>query len=322
MTPTDTLLSRGRPPRPGAWIRSAGPGFSAFLLLACGLVSGDETQNTGAIVGKAGEIEVGTEEISRHLAGLEESEREALRRDPSSLSQYVRAFLVQRLVLREASAAGWEKSPVVTERLAVLREGIIANTYLESIGRVPEGYPDETTLAAAYEANREALREPKSWRLAQIFISSPTTGENAGETPAALEKRDRVAAALRQADADFATLASKESDDRESGPRGGEIGWLPETRIHPAIRKVLPEMKLGEISEAVRMDDGWHFIQVLDIRESHIPTLSQVRETLVERLREDRSRAETEAFLSRLLEENPVAVDEVTVSRLLTPPSD
>lgn len=273
-----------------------------------------------AVIGKAGEIEVRLGEVSKNLETLSEAEREALRADPASLSQYVRAFLVQQLVLQEAAASGWEKSPVVTERLEMLRDGIVATTFLESIGTVPEGYPDETTLKAAYEENRESLREPKSWRLAQIFVSDPGQTEGATESLEAKAKRERVAAALAKPETDFSLLAMTESEEPESAARGGEIGWLPEPRIHPAIREVLPGMKLGDISEAVRMDDGWHFVRVLDIRESHIPTLAFVREALEGRLRQDYSQAQTEAFLSRLLESNPVAVDEVTVSKLLPPP--
>jgi parvulin-like peptidyl-prolyl isomerase len=65
------------------------------------------------------------------------------------------------------------------------------------------------------------------------------------------------------------------------------------------------------------MDGGWHIIKVLDIREPRIPTLEQIREPLVKQMREERARAETESFLGGLLDENPIAINELVISRLM-----
>lgn len=294
------------------------------------------------VIGSVGEVEVRLDEVQEHLETLDEAERETLQRDPAAYGRFVRALLVQRLVLREALAAEWEKSAVVAERMSRLREGVVANTWLESQGAPPEGYPSETDLVAAYTANRESFLQPKSWRLAQIFVAAPRP--SAGETPAAKAgasggpltetraetqnesqaetKVKRLAAALRQDPASFGPLASEESEEPISAAVEGEIGWLSENRIHPAIRSVLPEMKLGEVSPPVRMEDGWHFVRVLDIREAHIPTLEQIRDPLAEQLRAEYARSRTETYLSGLLKDHPIAVNEMALPGLLNGPRE
>ncbi len=274
-------------------------------------------QEADEAIGSVGGMEVRAGEVRESLAALDEAEREALRRDPTAFGQYVRAILVQRLVLREALAAGWDKSAAVAERMRLLRDGVVANTWLESVGAPPEGYPSEAELAAAYEANRESFLQPKSWHLSQIFVSAPRPAEGEGEAPEAEAKAKRLASALEENPASFATLAAQQSDEPNSAAQGGEIGWLPEDRIHPAIRAVLPGLKLGEISPPVRMDDGWHLVRVLDIREPRIPTLEQIREPLAERLRAERARSGTESYLSDLLREHPIAINEMALSKLL-----
>ena len=290
--------------------------FGVMLLeLAFLPASAQESAASDEVLGTVGTFEVRVSDLGESLETLEEAEREALRKEPSALSQYVRALLVQRLVVQEAMAAEWDKSAVVAERMRVLREGVVANTWLESVGEPPADYPTESDVKVAYEANRDTFLEPKAWLLAQIFVSVAPAASNITSDPEAKVKR--LTEALKKDPASFAKLAAAESEEPTSAAKQGEIGWLPEPRIHPEIRAVLPGLKLGAISEPVRMDDGWHFIRVLDIREARVPTLEQIREPLAERLRAEKARLGTEAYLAELLRKHPIAINEIVLSKLL-----
>ena len=291
--------------------------FFGVMLLALAFLpaSAQESAASDEVLGTVGTFEVRVSDLGESLETLEEAEREALRKEPSALSQYVRALLVQRLVVQEAMAAEWDKSAVVAERMRVLREGVVANTWLESVGEPPADYPTESDVKVAYEANRDTFLEPKAWLLAQIFVSVAPAASNVTSDPEAKVKR--LTEALKKDPASFAKLAAAESEEPTSAAKQGEIGWLPEPRIHPEIRAVLPGLKLGAISEPVRMDDGWHFIRVLDIREARVPTLEQIREPLAERLRAEKARLGTEAYLAELLRKHPIAINEIVLSKLL-----
>jgi len=90
--------------------------------------------------------------------------------------------------------------------------------------------------------------------------------------------------------------------------------------IHPDVRAVLPALKPGgPSSEPVRMQDGWHLIKILEVREAYTPSLDQIRDLLVRQLRAERGWVDTETFLTRLLQENPVALNEMAVSKLIPP---
>ncbi len=290
--------------------------LAAALILTSALSLPAEDEGD-EVLGKAGAFEVKLSEVRKSLDSLGEAERAALVREPATLNQYVRALLVQQVVLSEAKKAGWEKSAVVAERMSALRDGVVASTFIESVSTPSAAYPTATELAETYAANRETFLQPKAWRLSQIFISAPREPGMVQDPPEALARLKSVTADLEAENADFETLAETKSEEPASASRRGEIGWLPEPQIHPAIRAILPEMKLGDISEPVRMDDGWHLIKVLDIREPRIPTLEQIREPLVKQMREERARAETESFLGGLLNENPIAINELVISRLM-----
>jgi len=272
------------------------------------------------VIGKIGDVEVKASELQRTFENLSPEELQTMRNDPAGLNQFVRATLVQRLVAREAAASKWDQSPVVAQRMQALRESIIASTYLEAVGVPPESYPSDVELQATYEASKASLLQPKSWRLAQIYLADPVAEGNRAPSEAASRKLDEIKKALAAPNADFAEIAKQHSEEPSSAALGGEIGWLFENQIHPEVLAALPGLKpAGPASEPIRMDDGWHIIRILETRDAFTPTLDQIRDLLIRQLRAERGRIETQAFLSRLLQANPVAINEMAVSKLVPP---
>lgn len=64
--------------------------------------------------------------------------------------------------------------------------------------------------------------------------------------------------------ADFATLAKKYSTDEASAPNGGDLGWFPKGVMDPRFEAVAFQLKVGETSQVVQTQFGFHIIQVLE----------------------------------------------------------
>ncbi len=269
-------------------------------------------------LGKIGDLEIKTDEIREAIAGLQAGQDAMLASDPAALGQYVRALLIQRLVLQEALAQKWDQQPEVVAKLVRARESALTESYLESVSQVPAGFPSESELQAAYEAAKPSLLVPKTYRLAQIFIALPKDADKTASDQAKA-KLDTVAAKLKAKPADFSAIASAESDEAASKARGGEIGWIAESQIQPGIREHLPKLAAGAISEPIRLDDGWHILKLLDIREAHTPPLDQIRDQLIIQLRAERARLNRQEYLAKLLKDHPLAINEIELTKLLSP---
>jgi parvulin-like peptidyl-prolyl isomerase len=293
------------------------------VVLACAvsLRAEEATKASDSIVvGRVGASEVQVDDVRHFLSGLNNAQTEAVNRDPALLNQLVRSFLVQKIVLKEAMAKKWDQQPGVVAQLERVRESTLTDSYLQSRCNPPAEYPGEEDLKAAYEANRAALWVPRSFRLAQIFVSDPKDAGDKDDSAKAQKKLAELRNTLKSPGADFAALARLQSEERDSASRGGEIGWLVETQIQPEIRDRLPALALNAISEPLRLADGWHFIKVLDIREAHTPTLEQVRVRLTAEMRAEKLRMNTQEYLAKVLQQNPIAINELLLSKVLEGP--
>jgi parvulin-like peptidyl-prolyl isomerase len=103
---------------------------------------------------------------------------------------------------------------------------------------------------------------------------------------AALREARELRAEAVKPDADWTELATH-SDDPGSASQGGLLGWygLAEltTQFVPQFGSAVAALKVGELSEPVRSEFGYHIIQVTDKRDSALDLAQQ----LAEQVRDD-----------------------------------
>jgi peptidyl-prolyl cis-trans isomerase SurA len=84
--------------------------------------------------------------------------------------------------------------------------------------------------------------------------------------------RDQV----RAKTADFGDLAKKYSEDG-SAANGGNLGWMGPGDLVPEFDQAMNRLQIGEVSNPVKTEFGWHLIQVLERREAQL-TLEKQRQ--------------------------------------------
>ncbi|QWE04308.1 peptidylprolyl isomerase [Polynucleobacter sp. JS-JIR-II-50] len=82
--------------------------------------------------------------------------------------------------------------------------------------------------------------------------------------------RDQV----RAKTADFAELAKKYSEDG-SAPNGGDLGWMSPGDLVPEFEQAMNRLQIGEVSNPVKTEFGWHLIQVIERREGQLTVEKQ-----------------------------------------------
>jgi parvulin-like peptidyl-prolyl isomerase len=262
------------------------------------------------VVARAGDKEITASQIQPYLAKVSPVERDALLQNPAALSRAVRTILLQRQLLDEAKSAEWEKKPETQALLARVRDAAIAESFLESVTALPPDYPSDAEITALYDTRKDSLRLPTQYRLAQIFIASSEDKAKAKSEAGALAKQVKSG--------DFAALAKANSDEPVSAAKGGEVGWLAEDSIQPAIRKALSGAGKDAIAGPIELGDGFYFVKILDLREPRTATLDEVRPQLIAALRQERAALNRQAYLERLQAKAPVTLNEIALPGLLS----
>jgi hypothetical protein len=137
------------------------------------------------------------------------------------------------------------------------------------------GVSDDDAARLLYDRTREQLAEQACVRHILVRVGTdpadPTGTGTAPPATAAEEAaaRDRVGALAERlgAGADFAELATAESDDASSAERGGSLGCAPRGRYEEAFDEAAWSQEIGVVGPPVRSDYGFHLIVVDERRE-------------------------------------------------------
>lgn len=90
--------------------------------------------------------------------------------------------------------------------------------------------------------------------------------------------------------ADFAQLATENSQDNISKARGGDLGWFAKDDFGPDFGAQVALLSDGQVSPPFKTQAGWHIVQRVGTREADVGTESrrnQVRESIGQRKLED-----------------------------------
>src|SRR5262249_4663978 len=125
-----------------------------------------------------------------------------------------------------------------------------------------------------------------------------------------------LAKRARAKNAIFEDLARTSSEHQPSATRGGDLGWADQTQLVPEIRNEVAGMNKGEISDPILGSSGWHIVRLVDTKPAGPRPLAEVKDTLVATLRQRKIQELQQAYIAKLLEKSPVAVNEARLRAL------
>jgi peptidyl-prolyl cis-trans isomerase C len=95
----------------------------------------------------------------------------------------------------------------------------------------------------------------------------------------------------------FIDMIKKESDDSQND---GHLGTFGKGRMVPPFEKAAFSLKVGEVSEPVKSQFGWHLIELHDRKEPEVTPFEEVKEKIIEYLGERRKDRVFDQFLDKL----------------------
>lgn len=144
--------------------------------------------------------------------------------------------------------------------------------------------PDDVSLKERYEKEKARFVSTEQRLASHILIKVAGKG-GPEEQKQALEKAQKIAGEAK-AGTDFADLAKQSSDDLGSKALGGDLGWLDKGMTDPAFESALYALDKAQISDPVLSPEGYHVIDLRDIRPGKTRSFDEVRTELLKEYNE------------------------------------
>ncbi len=164
--------------------------------------------------------------------------------------------------------------------------------------------PDE--IVDYYEMHQEDFTRQEQVRVRHILFKVLAHADE--EEEAQIRTRaEKVLVELRNG-VDFAVLARRHSEDKATAEHGGDLGYFARGLMLPAFEEAAFTLSVGQLSDLVRTDFGFHILRLEDKVAAGVKSLPEVRPGIITELRQQKAQDATLALVDELmvvLEESP-----------------
>jgi peptidyl-prolyl cis-trans isomerase C len=168
-------------------------------------------------------------------------------------------------------------------------------------------YPEKFKITkddvkSQYESDLErTYSKPATVRASHILINTRELTTDDGKAEAR-KKAEAVLAEAKKPDADFAALAKKHSEG-PSNTRGGDLGFFPRkgSMVEPFAAAAFA-LKVGDVSDIVETQFGYHIIKVTERKEAKVTTLEEATGAIREQIKAERMQELRPKHIAKLRE--------------------
>jgi parvulin-like peptidyl-prolyl isomerase len=179
---------------------------------------------------------------------------------------FIRSYITGKLIEEEAKKTDIEKSLEYKERLAEFASQVLQRSFLEKLSK--EAVTEEK-LKDSYKSLTLSWVDKEEVKASHILLNDEAEAKN-------------ILSEIK-AGASFEELAKTKSKD-SSRERGGDLGYFTRGQMVKSFEDVAFSLAIGDVSEPVKSDFGWHIIKVLDKRKLPLPEFNKVKSTLEQEL--------------------------------------
>jgi len=181
-----------------------------------------------------------------------------------------------------------------------VRKALSRNKFMEAQWAGQIDVNEEETITY-YEENKKRFDVPEQIRASHILIKYEVDDPNADPNEAKAKAKAKAQDLLLQIKngADFGELAKAHSHC-PSAASGGDLEFFPRGMTTPKFEKAAFELEVGEISDVVETEYGYHLIKVTDHKDARAVSFEQAKDKITKELTEKKQLAFAEKYISSL----------------------
>ncbi|MFP4501258.1 MAG: peptidylprolyl isomerase [Candidatus Hydrogenedentota bacterium] len=268
------VVERSVPNGPVAIVRNESIGRQAFLRFYRSELSSLAGRTGAAEIADSDRVKIGLQCLARLV------QRELLRQEAANRgievndAEVEEAYQEELAALRQSIARREGREVAEEEALEIagvtpgqMREALRSTLRVDKAFRaVAEEQGIDVSseeINTFYEENPKLFNRPDSVHLKQIFVRPEPNAESASEEQwAQARKKAEKALARVRAGEKFETVA-KDMSDSPDAAQGGDVGFTPVEHLPAVYQDVVATLDVGQLSEILRSEHGFHIVQVV-----------------------------------------------------------
>jgi peptidyl-prolyl cis-trans isomerase C len=292
------------------------PPVVVLALLALALSCRRAEQSGTTASAPAAKAEPGGDEVVATYAGrrltrgqvLQELERlpgpsRAYLSAPDRKRQFVENMILNDLLFDEGKSDGFDRDPDIERQVNDLRRRLVVQKVMRKYQTPPEVTDEQAR--AYYEANK-ALYSATQIRASHILVKDEETAR-------------ALVAELRAHPERFADLAREKSTDTATAAKGGDLGLFGPGRMVPEFERVAFALSVGQLSDVVKTQYGYHVILVTERKEGEQKPFEQVKEQIKATLRNRALQDQVQSHFDTLKRQADVHIDDAELAKITLP---
>ncbi len=167
--------------------------------------------------------------------------------------------------------------------------------------------PSDSDLKTYYEQNASRMAGAETRRASHILIAA---GKDmpAADRKKAKARAEELLAQVKKAPNTFAEIAKKNSQDPGSAVNGGDLDYFARGAMVKPFEDSAFAMKVGDISDIVESDFGYHIIKLTDIKSPKQKTFEELKPEMEALLKKQQAQSKfaesAEAFTNGVYEQS------------------
>ncbi|MFT5642817.1 MAG: peptidyl-prolyl cis-trans isomerase D [Janthinobacterium sp.] len=134
----------------------------------------------------------------------------------------------------------------------------------------------DADVSQYYDENQQRFTTDETRRVSHILVTVKKDA-SAAEKTAAKAQAESILAEVRKAPADFAKIAKAKSQDPASAELGGDLNVMQKGSLPKAMEDVAYGLALGQISDLVVSDFGFHILTITALKPATVQPLQDVK---------------------------------------------
>ena len=234
------------------------------------------------ILANVNNLPITEEDVDQFLASL--GPRGQSYNNPKGRAMVLEQLIHQKLFLCEAMRNLYEAEPAFKAQLKKMKESLLTN------------YAMEKALSSLRVSDEEARKfydeNPEQFNAGDLVSASHILVDSE-------EKANEILAEIRAEKISFAD-AAKQYSSCPSSAEGGALGEFGHGQMVPEFDSACFAMEVGQISEPIKTQFGYHIILLTDKKEGSVVPFDEVRAQIQENLLMDKQQAALQSKVNQL----------------------